>query len=137
MLSWLVKLVSDSTTPPLPICPVLIIIHFSSSLVLIHTVSAALNVMSMYHDTLLAKMVKADPKNKPLLPSSLHTRYTRAWSEKTPFYRWAARALELIRFVELLVEMGLRRKTSAENRWRGILFLESIKYAHVSSLIVL
>ena len=97
-------------------------------------VSAALNVMSMYHDTLLAKVVQVDPRNKPLLPSSEHTRYTKAWLEKTPQYKWAARALELIRFVELLVEMGLRRKTSAENRWRGIVFLESIKYAHVSEV---
>ena len=38
--------------------------------------------MSMYHDTLLAKVGHSDPKYKPLLPSSPHTRYTRAWSEK-------------------------------------------------------
>lgn len=88
----------------------------------------------MYHDTLLAKVVQTDPKNKPLLPSSLHTRYTKAWIEKSSLYKWAARALELIRFVELLVEMGLRRKTSAENRWRGIVFLECIKYAHDSGM---
>ncbi|OBZ78670.1 Peroxisomal membrane protein PEX16 [Grifola frondosa] len=89
--------------------------------------SATLNVMSMYHDTLLAKFIQADSKYKPLIPSSLHTRYTRAWSDKDARYKWAARALELLRFVELLIEMGLRRKTSRRTRWRGIVLLEIIK----------
>ncbi|KAI0788465.1 peroxisome membrane protein [Abortiporus biennis] len=89
--------------------------------------SASLNVMSMYHDTLLSKIMHSEPKYKPLIPSSLHTRYTRAWSEKSFTYKWASRVLELIRFVELLVEMGLRRKASPKARWRGIVFIEVIK----------
>ncbi|KIM85153.1 hypothetical protein PILCRDRAFT_349833 [Piloderma croceum F 1598] len=89
--------------------------------------SASLNVMSLYHDTLLAKIAQNDPKYKPLIPTSLHTRYTRAWSDKNPRYKWAARALELIRFTELLVEMGLRRKVSSQNKWRAIVSLEVLK----------
>ncbi|KAF8632613.1 hypothetical protein AX15_001815 [Amanita polypyramis BW_CC] len=89
--------------------------------------SALLNAMSMYHDTLLEKFVRSNPKYKPLLPSSLHTRYTRAWTERSTLYKWAARTLELIRFTQLLVEMGLRRKVSSRTRWRGILVLESLK----------
>lgn len=89
--------------------------------------TASLNVMSMYHDTLLSKIVQSDPKYKPLIPTSLHTRYTRAWSEKDYRYKWAARALELIRFTELVIEMGLRRRVSPKNRWRGVLFLETLK----------
>jgi peroxin-16 len=86
--------------------------------------TAMLNLMSMYHDTLLAKIV---PTSKPLIPSSLHTRFTRAWSDKSVIYKWAARALELIRFTELVIEMGLRRKVSSKNRWRGIVLLETVK----------
>ncbi|EIW64597.1 peroxisome membrane protein [Trametes versicolor FP-101664 SS1] len=89
--------------------------------------SALLNVMSMYHDTLLAKVAQTDPKYKPLIPTSPHTRYTRAWCDKDSRYKWAARALELLRFTELLVEMGLRRKVSRSTRWRGIVVLEAIK----------
>lgn len=84
--------------------------------------------MSMYHDTLLAKVAQTDPKYKPLIPTSPHTRYTRAWCDKDSRYKWAARALELLRFTELLVEMGLRRKVSRSTRWRGIVVLEAIKY---------
>ena len=84
--------------------------------------------MSLYHDTLLAKIVQSEPKYKPLIPTSLHTRYTRAWSDKNSHYKWAARALELVRFTELVIEMGLRRKVSTQNKWRGIVLLEVIKY---------
>jgi peroxin-16 len=90
-------------------------------------VSALLNIMSMYHDTLLARIVPNDPKYKPLIPSSLHTRYTSSWSAKDHRYKWAARILELFRFTELVIEMGLRRKVSTKNRWRGIVLLETIK----------
>lgn len=98
-----------------------------TSLILENVVSAILNIMSMYHDTLLAKVARTDPKYKPLLPASPHTRYTRAWCAKDARYKWAARALELIRFTELLLEMGLRRKVSRQTRWRGVVLLEVIK----------
>ncbi|KAG1757619.1 peroxisomal membrane protein PEX16 [Suillus lakei] len=89
--------------------------------------SAILHVSSMYHDTLLARVVQSDPHWKPILPIPLHTRYTRAWSDKETLYKWVARSLELIRFTQLLVEMLLRRKVSDKNRWRGIVFLETVK----------
>ncbi|KAG2159819.1 peroxisomal membrane protein PEX16 [Suillus bovinus] len=89
--------------------------------------SAILHVSSMYHDTLLARVVQSDPHWKPILPIPLHTRYTRAWSDKVTLYKWAARSLELIRFTQLLIEMLLRRKVSDKNRWRGVVFLETVK----------
>ena len=91
------------------------------------SVSASLNVTSLYHDTLLAKIMNNDPNYKPLIPTSLHTRYTRAWLDNDRRYKWAARTLELVRFTELVIEMGLRRKVSARNKWRGIILLEILK----------
>lgn len=88
--------------------------------------SALLNSLSLYHDTLLVKIIDAEPKQRPLIPPSLHTRYTRAWTDNLR-YRWIARVLELTRFVELLIEMGLRRRVSAKGRWRGIIVLEAVK----------
>ncbi|KAG6890372.1 hypothetical protein C0992_001962 [Termitomyces sp. T32_za158] len=89
--------------------------------------TSLLNVMSMYHDTLLAKIVERDRNYQPLIPPSLHTRFTRALSDKSNKYKWAARALQLIKFLELVVEMGLRRKVSSKARWRGVILLEMIK----------
>lgn len=90
-------------------------------------VSALLNVISLYHDTLLAKFVKSNPQWRPILPTSLHTKYTRAWSDKDAVYKWVARALELIKFTQLLVEMVMRRKLATRARWRGIVLMETVK----------
>jgi len=81
----------------------------------------------MYHDTLLARIVKAYPSYRPLIPSSLHSRFTRAWSDKDKVYKWAARVLEVIRFTELVLEMVLKRKVSEKAKWRIIMLLEVIK----------
>jgi peroxin-16 len=91
------------------------------------SVSASLNALSLYHDTLLIRAIESEPKYKPLLPPSLHSRFTRAWADNHGRYRWTARTLELIRFVELLLEMALRRKVTAKNRWRAIVVLEAVK----------
>jgi peroxin-16 len=81
----------------------------------------------MYHDTVLAKVVENNPKYRPLIPASLHSRYTRVWINKSSQYKWAARILELLRFTELVIEMVLKRKLSERTRWRGILAIETIK----------
>ncbi|KAG9095833.1 Peroxisomal membrane protein pex16 [Ceratobasidium sp. 370] len=90
-------------------------------------VTATLNLLSLYHDTLLARRMELDPKSKPILPPSVHSRYTRAWAKRDGRYRWAARLLEIVRFVELVVEMGMRRKFKQKTVWRGIFMLEAVK----------
>jgi len=92
-------------------------------------VTALLNVVTLYHDTLLARVVKDNPAYRPLIPTSLQNRFTKAWSEKSPVYKWAARSLEAIRFTELVVEMLLRRRVSEKTKWRAIILLETIKCA--------
>jgi len=91
-------------------------------------VAALLNTTSLYHDTLLNQVMQSDPKYKPLIPSSPHSRYTRAWAKKDSRYNWFARTLEVLRYLELLIEMGLRRKTSDRTRWRVVTLIECVKY---------
>ena len=109
-------------------CKTTFILRENSRSAMALLVSAGLNLMSLYHDTLLSRIARADPKFKPLLPPTPHSRYTRGWADKSARYKWAARALEVIRFVELLLEMGLRRRASNKTKWRGIVLLEFIKY---------
>jgi peroxin-16 len=47
--------------------------------------------------------------------------------DKDRVYKWVARTLEMIKFLELVIEMGLRRKLGQKGRWRGILTLEVVK----------
>lgn len=89
--------------------------------------SATLNLLGIYHDTLIARQM-ADTKSKAVIPPTPHSKYIKAWMEKDWRYKWAARTLEIIRYVELVVEMGLRRKLGSKGVWRGILTLETMKY---------
>ncbi|CCO29397.1 Peroxisomal membrane protein PEX16 AltName: Full=Peroxin-16 [Rhizoctonia solani AG-1 IB] len=73
--------------------------------------------------------MELDPKAKPILPPSVHSRYTRAWAKRDSRYRWAARLLEIVRFIELVVEMGMRRKFKKQTVWKGVFALETIKAA--------
>lgn len=83
--------------------------------------------MSMYHDTLLTRIIKSNPSYRPLIPPSVHGRFTRAWCDKDTVYKWPARILEFIRFTELVSEMILRRKVSEKTKWRLIIILEVVK----------
>ncbi|KAF8328167.1 peroxisomal membrane protein-domain-containing protein [Cantharellus anzutake] len=96
------------------------------------SLTTGLNLLSLYHDVLLARRLSGE-KVKPLIPPSEHSRYTRAWADKQSTYKYAARALEIIRFTQLLFEMVLRRRTAKQNTWRGIVVLEFIKCEGISS----
>lgn len=80
----------------------------------------------MYHDNLLGAIARNSAK--PTIPPSLHFRYTQAWVEKDVRYKWIARTLEILRYAQLVIEMGMKRNFPHKHRWRGIVFLEAIKF---------
>ncbi|KZT57132.1 peroxisome membrane protein [Calocera cornea HHB12733] len=88
------------------------------------SLAASLNMVSLYHDTLLTSLAK---DKKPVIPPTPHMRYTRAWSDKSAIYKWAARSLEAVRHCELVIEMLLRRKYGKQGAWRGVVGLEFLK----------
>ncbi|EJT97753.1 peroxisome membrane protein [Dacryopinax primogenitus] len=88
------------------------------------SLATTLNMVSLYHDTLLTSLVK---DKKPVIPPTPHMRYTRAWCDKSAIYKWAARTLEAIRHCELFMEMLLRRRFGKRGAWRGVVGLEFLK----------
>ena len=92
------------------------------------SVAALLNTISLYHDTLLNRVIQSDPKYKPLIPSTPHSRYARAWVKKDSKYKWFARILGVLRYLEPLIEMSLQRKASNKVRWRVVVLIECVKY---------
>jgi peroxin-16 len=116
-----------ASSPPRPVSRPLLCSVKHTFLIPICTVSATLNITSLYHDTLLDRVGHADPRFRPLLPAPPHTRYTRAWADRVDGYRYAARALEILRFTQLFLEMGLRRTVRPRTKWRAIVALETLK----------
>lgn len=70
----------------------------------------------------------ATPRTIPLLPAaSEHARYTRYWTDRSPAYKRASRALVTITYVELLLEMLAKKRGSDRIRWKVVLGLEGFK----------
>ncbi|KAH8816746.1 peroxisome membrane protein [Xylogone sp. PMI_703] len=84
---------------------------------------SSVQLLSMYHDTLLARAIS----KLPGMPrhQSPHNRYTKFWI-KSPLYRRIATLLSMIQYTELLWEMMAKRK-GEKIRWRVVVIIEIIK----------
>ena len=94
-----------------------------------------LNLLSLYHDTLLAN--PSPPSSSPSstttkttsmsLPVSPHSRYTRFWLKESRLYKTVARLLSIISYSQLLLEMAAKKYKGEKGRWRIVIGLESVK----------
>jgi peroxin-16 len=88
-------------------------------------VHSYVQLLSLYHDSLLAKALARLPITRKPTPSP-HNRYTRFWTTKSPLYRRLALILQVIQYTELLWEMIAKRRGN-KTRWRVVVLLELIK----------
>ncbi|KAJ3496129.1 hypothetical protein NLG97_g2883 [Lecanicillium saksenae] len=90
------------------------------------SIHSGVQLLSLYHDNLLAKAVS----KLPIPPTrTAHARYTRFWSEKSAIYRRIAMLLQMVIYTELLWEMSAKRRGGEKSRWRVVVLLEGIKAA--------
>jgi len=82
-------------------------------------------LLSLYHDSLLTKAIARLPLARRPTPSP-HNRYTRFWTQKSPLYRRLALTLQILQYTELLWEMVAKRR-GEKTRWRIVVTVESVK----------
>ncbi|KAF2454380.1 peroxisomal membrane protein pex16 [Lineolata rhizophorae] len=99
--------------------------RFRESAIASESLHSGVQLLSLYHDSLLAKAIARLPSAQRPHPSP-HTRYTRFWTERSPTYRRIAVVLQMIRYTELLWEMAARRR-GERVRWRVVVLLETVK----------
>lgn len=103
----------------------------------------AVQVLSMYHDSVLCQIVYAHagrhaskagvgaPATAPLgadVPKmSLHARYTAYWRTASARYRRAATLLMVIEAMQLLAEMLARRQLGRQRAWDVVVAIEVVK----------
>ncbi|EOD42873.1 putative peroxisomal membrane protein pex16 protein [Neofusicoccum parvum UCRNP2] len=87
--------------------------------------SRGVQLLSLYHDSLLAKAVARLPPAQRPRPTA-HSRYTRFWTQNSLTYKRIALTLQMIQYTELLWEMAAKRK-GEKVRWRVVVLLEAIK----------
>ncbi|KAK3396224.1 peroxisome membrane protein [Sordaria brevicollis] len=90
------------------------------------SIHSGVQLLSLYHDTLLfrasSKLSQPSLANAP----SPHKRYIRFWFLKSPLYRRVAYLLQIVNYVELLIEMAAKRR-GERIRWRAVIIIEAIK----------
>ena len=89
-------------------------------------VYSGVQLLALYHDSLLAKTISRLPSSIPRPTPTLHNRYTKFWAAKSLVYKRVALLLQTIQYTELLWEMAAKRK-GEKIRWRVVVILEMIK----------
>lgn len=91
-------------------------------------VYSALNVLSLYHDSVLHRSLSSLPPAARPTPSS-HARYTLHYTLTSPSYALLSRALALLSYSELLIEMGIQKRLGHEKAEQVVLGIECLKAA--------
>lgn len=89
------------------------------------SVHSGVQLLSLYHDSLLSRTVARLPRAAQ--PSaSPHNRYTSYWTNVSRAYRRVATLLQMLQYTELLIEMAAKRR-GEKLRWRVVVMLECVK----------
>ncbi|KAL5419136.1 hypothetical protein PMIN06_005363 [Paraphaeosphaeria minitans] len=99
--------------------------RFRESEIASESLHSGVQILSLYHDSLLAKAVARIPGAQRQQPTP-HSRYTKFWTDRSPTYRRIALVLQMIQYTELLWEMAAKRK-GEKMRWRVVVLLEVVK----------
>ncbi|CRL22036.1 Peroxisome membrane protein, Pex16 [Penicillium camemberti] len=89
-------------------------------------VHSGVQLLSLYHDSLVSRVVDRLPSTVPRPPPTPHSRYTKYWTSRSSLYRQVALALQMLQYTELLWEMAARRR-GQKTRWRVVIFIEFAK----------
>lgn len=100
--------------------------RFRESDVASETLHSSVQVLSLYHDSLLSRALAQSLSHRGPRQQTLHSRYTRFYTNKSPTYRRTAIALQVLQYTELLVEM-LAKRRGEKARWNVVVLLETVK----------
>ncbi|KAH8169339.1 peroxisomal membrane protein (Pex16) domain-containing protein [Sarocladium implicatum] len=97
------------------------------------SIHSGVQLLSLYHDILLRRVVTTLPLSPKSTSSSTtpaptpHARYTKFWTARSKTYRRVALLLQMVIYTELLCEMGAKRRGGEKARWGVVVLLEAIK----------
>ncbi|KAJ9160568.1 Peroxisomal membrane protein PEX16 [Coniochaeta hoffmannii] len=101
--------------------------RFRDAEIAAESIHSGVQLLSLYHDTLLSRAVSLSKLPVPSLKApSAHNRYTSFWARKSALYRRVAYLLQIVEYTELLCEMAAKRR-SERTRWRVVVLLEAVK----------
>ncbi|MCJ1257702.1 Peroxisomal membrane protein pex16 [Lignoscripta atroalba] len=100
--------------------------RFRESELASESLHTSIQLLSLYHDSLLTRALSRLPSSLPRPHPTPHNRYTKFWTTKSTVYKRVALLVQMIQYTELLWEMAAKRK-GEKVRWRVVVVLEAIK----------
>ncbi|EAS37182.3 peroxisomal membrane protein pex16 [Coccidioides immitis RS] len=100
--------------------------RFRESELASESIHSGVQLLSLYHDSLVARVISRLPLTVPRSPPTPHARYTKYWTSSSALYRRVALVLQMIKYTELLWEMIARRR-GEKIRWRVVVLIEGLK----------
>ncbi|PWY78401.1 peroxisome membrane protein [Aspergillus sclerotioniger CBS 115572] len=89
-------------------------------------VHSGVQLLSLYHDSLVSRVISRLPSTRRRPTPSPHARYTKYWTSHSSLYQKVALTLQMVQYTELLWEMTARRR-GEKVRWRIIILIEAAK----------
>ncbi|KAL2375042.1 peroxisomal membrane protein pex16 [Blastomyces gilchristii SLH14081] len=100
--------------------------RFRESELASESLHSGVQLLSLYHDSLVSRVISRLPATITRPNPTPHARYTKYWSSRSSLYQRVALTLQMIQYTELLWEMIARRR-GEKIRWRVIVFIEGVK----------
>ncbi|MCJ1352629.1 MAG: Peroxisomal membrane protein pex16 [Icmadophila ericetorum] len=100
--------------------------RFRESELASETLHSSVQLLSLYHDSLLSRAFSRLPTSLSRPTPTPHNRYTKFFCTRSPFYKRTALLLQTLQYTELLLEMAAKRK-GEQLRWRVVVLLEMVK----------
>lgn len=88
---------------------------------------ATLNLLGLYHDSILSRALERLPNDAKKPPLSAHNRYTKFWSANSSIYKNLSISVTVIQHLSFLCEILARKKFGEKGKWRTIIGIEAIK----------
>lgn len=93
---------------------------------MLFSVHSGVQLLSLYHDSLVSRVISRLPSTISRPTPTPHSRYTKYWTSQSTLYHRVALSLQMIQHTELLWEMVARRR-GQKTRWRVVVFIEIAK----------
>ncbi|KAE8378735.1 peroxisomal membrane protein-domain-containing protein [Aspergillus bertholletiae] len=87
---------------------------------------SSVQLLSLYHDSLVSRVISRLPSTISRPAPTPHSRYTKYWTSHSSLYHNVAITLQMVQYTELLWEMIARRR-GERVRWRVVVLIEAIK----------
>ncbi|KAI9894807.1 MAG: Peroxisomal membrane protein pex16 [Vezdaea aestivalis] len=90
------------------------------------SIHASIQLLSLYHSSVLTRHLSTPSNPTPALPTP-HNRYTHHMRQTSPLYARLSVFVQTLRYTELLLEMGAKRRGGDKARWRAVVLIEALK----------